>query len=76
MSRNEKGEPTALVIGTGDKVELRSLEVRGAAGDQWIVTQGLREGDRIVVDGLQRARPGEKVKPVPVSLEAATAAAE
>ncbi|MGF6348870.1 membrane fusion protein (multidrug efflux system) [Variovorax sp. W2I14] len=74
VSRDEKGEPTALVVGADDKVELRPLEVRGAAGDQWIVSKGLREGDRLVVDGLQRAHPGEKVKPVPVSLEAATAA--
>ncbi|MGJ7500861.1 efflux RND transporter periplasmic adaptor subunit [Variovorax sp. ZT5P49] len=67
VARNEKGEPTALVVGAGDKVELRALEVRSAAGDQWIVTSGLREGDRLVVDGLQRAHPGDKVKPVPVS---------
>lgn len=55
VSRNEKGEPTALVIGAGDKVELRALEVRSAAGDQWIVTGGLREGDRLVVDGRPSA---------------------
>ncbi|MET3184190.1 UNVERIFIED_ORG: membrane fusion protein (multidrug efflux system) [Variovorax guangxiensis] len=73
VSRNEKGEPTALVVGAGDKVELRALEVRSAAGDQWVVTGGLREGDRLVVDGLQRAHPGDKVKPVPVPVSAAAA---
>lgn len=67
VARDEKGEPTALVVGAGDKVELRALEVRSTVGDQWIVTRGLRAGDRLVVDGLQRARPGEKVKPVPVA---------
>ena len=62
------------MIGAGDKVELRSLEVRSAEGEHWIVTKGLRDGDRLVVDGLQRAHPGEKVKPVPVSASASAAA--
>lgn len=74
VARNEKGEPTALVVGAGDKVELRALELRTTTGDQWIVSKGLREGDRLVVDGLQRAQPGAKVKPVPVTAaNAATA---
>ncbi|NVM87016.1 membrane fusion protein (multidrug efflux system) [Variovorax sp. SG517] len=76
VSRNEKGEPTALVVGAGDKVELRTLEVRSASGDQWIVTGGLHEGDRLVVDGLQRAHPGDKVKPVPVSAAASPSSAD
>jgi len=76
VARNDKGEPTALVVGKDDKVELRALEVRSAAGDQWIVTGGLREGDRLVVDGLQRAHPGDKVKPVPVSAAAMPASAD
>lgn len=72
VARNEKGEPTALVVGAGDKVELRALEARSVAGDQWIVTRGLREGDRLVVDGLQRAQPGEKVRPVLVTVPTPT----
>ncbi|HEX7864882.1 MAG TPA: efflux RND transporter periplasmic adaptor subunit [Variovorax sp.] len=76
VARNDKGEPTALVVGAGDKVELRALEVRSAAGDHWIVTGGLREGDRLVVDGLQRAHPGDKVKPVPVSAAATPSSAD
>ena len=76
VARNDKGEPTALVVGKDDKVELRALEVRGASGDQWIVTGGLREGDRLVVDGLQRAHPGDKVKPVPVSAAPTPASAD
>jgi len=76
VARSDKGEPTALVVGKDDKVELRALEVRGASGDQWIVTGGLREGDRLVVDGLQRAHPGDKVKPVPVSAAPTPASAD
>ncbi len=74
VARNEKGEPTALVVGAGDKVELRALELRTTSGDQWIVSKGLREGDRLVVDGLQRAHPGDKVKPVPVTAAPAATA--
>lgn len=76
VARNEKGEPTALVVGAGDKVELRALEARSVAGDQWVVTRGLREGDRLVVDGLQRAQPGEKVKPVLVPTPTPNASAD
>ena len=76
VARNEKGEPTALVVGRDDKVELRTLEVRSAAGDQWIVTGGLQEGDRLVVDGLQRAHPGDKVKPVPIAAAASPSSAD
>ncbi|MNS80159.1 Multidrug resistance protein MexA precursor [compost metagenome] len=75
VARNEKGEPTALVVAADNKVELRALEVRSTEGEHWVVTRGLREGDRLVVDGLQRARPGEKVKPVPVSTAGASSAA-
>lgn len=75
VTRDEKGEPTALVVGAGDKVELRALEVRGTAGDQWIVTRGLSAGDRLVVEGLQRAQPGEKVMPVAVAASALHGAA-
>ncbi|GER17934.1 efflux RND transporter periplasmic adaptor subunit [Variovorax boronicumulans] len=75
VARNEKGEPTALVVAPDNKVELRALEVRSTEGEHWVVTRGLREGDRLVVDGLQRARPGEKVKPVPVSTAGASSAA-
>jgi membrane fusion protein (multidrug efflux system) len=74
VARNEKGEPTALVVGANDKVELRALEVRSAVDDQWVVTRGLRDGDRLVVDGLQRAHPGEKVKPVAVTATATVSA--
>ena len=50
-----------LVVGLNDVVELRTLQTGRAVGDQWIVTSGLRAGDRLIVEGLQFARPGTKV---------------
>lgn len=71
VSRNSKGEATALVVGAGNKVEPRILQVSRTVGDQWLVSGGLQAGDRLIVDGLQKAKPGSEVKPV--SLHAAPA---
>ncbi len=70
VSRNSKGEATALVIGAGNKVEARTLQVSRTIGDKWLVRDGLRTGDRLIVDGLQKAKPGSEVKPVPVNASA------
>lgn len=64
VTRNNKGEPTALVVKDG-KVELRLLATDRAVGDQWIVTSGLAAGDQVIVDGLQKVRPGAAVSAVP-----------
>lgn len=63
VTYNLKGEPTALAVGDGDTVELRRLTVKRAVGNHWLVTAGLKPGDRVVVEGLQRIRPGVQVKP-------------
>jgi membrane fusion protein (multidrug efflux system) len=63
VSHNQKGDATALIVGTDNTVELRSLQVDRAVGDQWVVTSGLKPGDRIIVEGLQMAKPGAKVQP-------------
>ena len=65
VSRDTSGNATALVVGADDKVEPRTLKVARAIGDQWLVSEGLQPGDRLIVEGLQRARPGTTVKPVP-----------
>jgi membrane fusion protein, multidrug efflux system len=65
VSRNAKGEPVALVVGAGEKVEARPLKIDRAIGDQWLVAQGLGAGDRVILEGLQKARPGAPVKAVP-----------
>jgi len=64
VARNQKGEPVAMVVGADEKVEARPLKVDRALGDQWLVTGGLAAGDRVILEGLQRARPGMPVKAV------------
>jgi membrane fusion protein (multidrug efflux system) len=69
--RDVKNEPTAWVVGKDDKVELRDLKVSRAIGNKWLVTSGLKDGDRIIVEGTQKVRPGMTVHPVPGSLDEA-----
>jgi membrane fusion protein, multidrug efflux system len=63
VSHDQKGDPNALVVGPNDIVELRNLQVDRAIGDQWVVSEGLRAGDRVIVEGIQSAKPGSKVVP-------------
>jgi membrane fusion protein (multidrug efflux system) len=63
VSHDQKGEPNALVVGPDNVVELRTLKTDRAIGDQWLVTSGLRPGDRVIVEGIQSAKPGAKVVP-------------
>ncbi len=64
VTHDEKGNPTALVIGAGDKLELRQLTAPRTVGDAWLVTNGLKQGDRLVMDGAMMAQPGTQVQPV------------
>lgn len=77
VSRNPKGEATALVVGAGDKVEQRVIKVVRTVGENWLVNDGLKAGDRVIVEGIQRAKPGTQVKAVAFEAksEAAPAAA-
>jgi membrane fusion protein, multidrug efflux system len=65
ISRDAKGDATALVIGADSKVELRTVVTERTVGDQWVVSKGLRAGDRLIVEGLGRIRAGQTVRPVP-----------
>lgn len=71
VTRNAKGQPTALVIGPEDRVELRVLKTDRIVGDKWLVTEGLKAGDRVIVEGLQKTGPGAPVKPSEISAAAA-----
>jgi membrane fusion protein (multidrug efflux system) len=64
VSRNAQGEATALVIGKDSKAELRTLTTDRTVGDQWLVSQGLQAGDRLIVEGLGRIQAGQTVTPV------------
>jgi membrane fusion protein (multidrug efflux system) len=70
VTRDQKGDPYALVAGKDGKVEQRMLTLDRALGDRWLVTKGLAAEDRVIVDGLQRVRPGAEVKAVPFAAAA------
>jgi membrane fusion protein (multidrug efflux system) len=65
VSRDPKGNPVALIVDAGGKVEQRTLALDRAIGDKWLVTTGLASGDRVIVEGMQKARTGASVKSVP-----------
>jgi membrane fusion protein (multidrug efflux system) len=65
VSRDPKGNPIALVVNGSEKVEQRPIAIDRAMGDKWLVSDGLKPGDRLIVEGLQKARPGTSVKAVP-----------
>ena len=60
--RNAQGQAMAMVVDAADTVAARPLELDRAVGGDWIVRQGLASGDRVVVEGLQKARPGTQVR--------------
>jgi membrane fusion protein (multidrug efflux system) len=68
VSRDERGLPSALVVDARGKAQLRSLKLGQAVGGEWLVTSGLAPGDRLIVEGLQRAKAGEAVRAVPANL--------
>jgi membrane fusion protein (multidrug efflux system) len=65
VSRDPKGNPLALVVDARDKVSQRMLTLDRAIGDKWLVNTGLESGDRVIVEGMQKVRPGASVKVVP-----------
>lgn len=62
VTRNPRGEATVMVVGADNKVELRTVTAAQAIGDKWLVTAGLKSGDKVIVTGLQKVRPGVQVK--------------
>lgn len=65
VSRNPKGEAVVMVVGAEEKVEPRVIKVARTVEDNWLVTDGLKPGDRVILEGIQKARPGTPVKAVP-----------
>ena len=60
--RNPKGEPLALIVDAENKVQQRMLTLDRAVGDKWLVSSGLNSGDQVIVEGIQKVRPGVTVK--------------
>jgi membrane fusion protein, multidrug efflux system len=65
VTRDQKGVPVALVVNAEKKVERRQLVTDRAVGDAWLVTEGIKAGEQVIVEGLQKVRPGALVNPVP-----------
>ena len=70
LSRDPRGNALVMVVNGESKVEARIVKTGQSLGDKWVVTEGLAAGDRIIVDGLQKVRPGAQVQ-----VQAGTAAA-
>ncbi|MNZ25158.1 Multidrug resistance protein MexA precursor [compost metagenome] len=67
VTRDLKGQATALVVNTENKVELRHLKAERTVGDRWLVSEGLEPGDRLITEGLQFVRPGVEVDAAPAT---------
>ncbi len=65
VSRDPKGNPLALIVDDAGKVQQRMLTLDRSIEDKWLVSSGLAPGDRLIVEGMQRVRPGDAVKAVP-----------
>lgn len=76
VSRDLKGKPIAFVVDSSDKVEERSLVIDRSMGDKWLVKEGLKSGDRLIMEGFQRMRAGNIVKVVDFKLDGGKNGAE
>jgi len=61
VTRDAKGNAVAMVVGAGDKVEMRTLVTDRVLGDRWLVVSGLNAGDKLIVEGLNKIGPGMQV---------------
>ena len=67
VTRDPRGNASAMVVNAENKVEQRVLKADRTAGNAWLVEDGLKDGDRLITEGLQFVRPGAEVKAVPAS---------
>ena len=74
VTRDLTGRPSVLVVKTDDTVEKRTVELGRAIGVNWLLDKGLEAGERVVVDGFQRIKPGDTVKAVEVDTNAKSGA--
>jgi membrane fusion protein (multidrug efflux system) len=69
ITRNAKGEATALVVDEQNKVAQRTVSAERVVGSNWLIGSGLNEGDRLIVEGTSKVTIGAAVKPVEVSVD-------
>lgn len=70
VTRNAKGTAIAMVVNSEGKVEVRELKIDSAIGSKWLVSDGLKAGEKVIVEGLQKAHPGDLVKTIPFDAKA------
>ena len=74
IARDPKGNATALVVDAQSKVQTREVKLARTVGDQWLVDDGLKAGDRLIVEGIQKVQPGMEVQAVERAAPAAPVA--
>lgn len=74
VTHDQGGDAVALIVGDGNKVEQRKLQTERVIGDQWLVVDGVKAGDRVIVSGVQHVQPGAEVKPIEATRTAAVPA--
>ena len=75
ITRDPRGNATAMVVGAGNKVEQRTVKTLRTVGDQWLIGEGLKAGDQLIVEGLQKIQPGAVVQPAAAASSSAAASA-
>jgi membrane fusion protein (multidrug efflux system) len=73
VTRNQRGDAVVLVVGDGNRVAERMVTTARVIGNDWLIDTGLRAGERVILDGLQKVRPGTEVKPVELTVEQSSA---
>jgi len=66
VTRDQKGQPTVMIVDGDGKAQSQTIETSSVIGDKWLVTSGLKAGDKVIIEGLQKAKPDTKVNIVPV----------
>ena len=69
VTHDARGEPTAMVLNANNQAELRVLKTDRAIGDQWLISEGLKAGDKVIVQGLQSIKPGAALDAKPITLD-------
>jgi membrane fusion protein (multidrug efflux system) len=72
VTRNTKGQPTAMFVAGDGKVQQRVLTTLRNVGNSWLVRDGIKDGDRVIVEGVQRVRDGQDVTADEVTVDADT----
>ncbi|SMF10965.1 efflux RND transporter periplasmic adaptor subunit [Pseudogulbenkiania subflava] len=76
LQRGQGGSASVLLVGADNKVLAQPVKAETAVGDKWVVTEGLKAGDKVIVQGLQKVRPGAPVKPVAAASSAPASAVQ